>query len=72
MDIVNDMERAARKFNEKEKDDPFARVDENNPSTDDMQRGSVLLDKFDLTRVDLLYEQQINRAKELVYLYFIL
>lgn len=55
--------RAARKFTEEERANPFARtVDESKDSTEPKdragsgkRRASQLLDKFDLTRNDLLH-----------------
>lgn len=58
-------ERAARKFDQREKDDPFAQAEEAKPNYSDTRGGSMLLDKFDLTRIDILHEMNQQRAEQL-------
>lgn len=58
-------ERAARKFDQREKDDPFAQAEESAGFATSGGRGSMLLDKFDLTRIDILHEMNQQRAEQL-------
>lgn len=55
-------DRGARKFDAKDKDDPFGDLDETRHDTNHTGRGSMLDDKFDLERLDLLDEMNQTSA----------
>lgn len=56
-------DRGARKFDAKEREDPFAQAEEAKPHAKHKQ--DMLLDKFDLARFDLLDEMNQKNALQL-------
>lgn len=58
------LERGSKKFGSREKEDPFALAEEMNPNNGKVSKGSMLLDKFDLARIDLLDEMNQNNAQQ--------